>query len=111
MEAQQLDLSLFEPGSRLCHLTILPFKRRNCTPKSLERKEVFNSQVTEVGGPVGPFTELNGKQPFERIVLGIHEKFPNQPSPQEDRIILSVPSALHSHKPPLNGKLIKWTCL
>jgi hypothetical protein len=53
------------------------------------------------------FSEPPGKQPFEQIVFG-YRKGGNrkQPLPEPDRVIVSVPSAVHSHKPPLSGEHI-----
>ncbi|CAH1396265.1 unnamed protein product [Nezara viridula] len=61
-------------------------------------------EVTESGEPVCSFTNSNGKKPYERIIFGASQKrhFKN---PEESKYFLSVPSALHSHKPPLTDIL------
>lgn len=41
------------------------------------------------------------KQPYERVIIGKVGEFEDIPS---DFLVMSVPSALHSHKPPLLGK-------
>lgn len=51
--------------------------------------------------PICDFGTGSKKQPYERIILG---KVGDISLP-EDYLIASVPSALHSHKPPLLGKL------
>lgn len=51
--------------------------------------------------PVCPFGTGYMKQPFERIMIG---RVGDVEVP-ENQLIVSVPSALHSHKPPLLGKL------
>ena len=52
-----------------------------------------------------PFSPPPGKQPFEQIVFGCRKGGKKlQPLPEENKLIISVPSAIHSHKPPLKGK-------
>lgn len=63
--------------------------------------------MTTSGEPVCPFAPPNGKQPFEQVVLACknscnYEKL----NALNGKIIVSVPSALHSHKPPLEGIFI-----
>lgn len=48
-----------------------------------------------------PFAPPNGKQPFEQIVLA--RKSCEKVDSLDGKIVISVPSALHSHKPPLEG--------
>ncbi|KAL0869777.1 hypothetical protein ABMA27_006002 [Loxostege sticticalis] len=48
--------------------------------------------------PIYPFSTVCKKQPYERIIIG---KVGNVKDIPEEKIIISVPSALHSHKPPL----------
>lgn len=43
------------------------------------------------------------KQPYERLILGKTGNIMNVP---ENHLVVSVPSALHSHKPPLLGKFL-----
>jgi hypothetical protein len=52
------------------------------------------------------FSEPPGKQPFEQIVFGYKSGGNRmQPLPKPDNVIISIPSAIHSHKPPLSGKM------
>nr|XP_014273442.1 methyltransferase-like protein 4 isoform X2 [Halyomorpha halys] len=60
----------------------------------------FWIKVTDSGEPVCSFTNSNGKRPYERIIFGASQKRRFQ-NPEEFKCFLSVPSALHSHKPPL----------
>ncbi|XP_013187493.2 N(6)-adenine-specific methyltransferase METTL4 [Amyelois transitella] len=48
--------------------------------------------------PICAFTEGCKKQPYERIILGRVGEVADLP---DSHLIVSVPSALHSHKPPL----------
>ncbi|KAG8236409.1 hypothetical protein J437_LFUL012830 [Ladona fulva] len=71
----------------------------------------FWVKVTKYGDPVCHFNPPPGRQPFEQIVFGkrlsnkIHED--DEKIPWEDgKVIASVPSAIHSHKPPLSGTII-----
>ena len=59
-------------------------------------------QVTESGEPVCSFTNSNGKKPFERIIFGDRPDRAVK-NPEEFKCILSVPIAIHSHKPPITG--------
>jgi hypothetical protein len=53
------------------------------------------------------FSEPPGKQPFEQIVFGYKSGGKRrQPLPEPDRVVISVPSAIHSHKPPLSGEMV-----
>ncbi|XP_021936131.1 methyltransferase-like protein 4 isoform X2 [Zootermopsis nevadensis] len=66
----------------------------------------FWLKVTRGGEPVCQFSEPPGKQPFEQIVFGYKKGGKRkQPLPEPGRVILSVPSAIHSHKPPLSDVL------
>lgn len=51
--------------------------------------------------PLCGFGTGSKKQPYERIILGRVGDINNVPDCQ---LVVSVPSALHSHKPPLLGK-------
>ncbi|XP_060524520.1 N(6)-adenine-specific methyltransferase METTL4 isoform X2 [Cylas formicarius] len=55
-------------------------------------------KVTKSGETVCDFSKPNGKQPFERIIIGSR----NNCLPKEKKLIVSVPSAIHSHKPILH---------
>ncbi|XP_077293971.1 methyltransferase like 4 [Arctopsyche grandis] len=65
----------------------------------------FWIKITNNGDPVCPFTKTNGKQPYERVIIGIKDPDPQRSLPPDCMIFASVPSALHSHKPPLNDLL------
>lgn len=56
-------------------------------------------KITTSGIPVCEFAEFPRKQPFEQIIIasGSSVHIPT------DKLVVSVPSALHSHKPPLIG--------
>jgi len=61
-------------------------------------------QVTKSGDPIVPFNSGNLKQPYETIIIG--RRKPETPSEvHEDlkcsKVIISIPSSIHSHKPPL----------
>ncbi|KAL3278363.1 hypothetical protein HHI36_013692 [Cryptolaemus montrouzieri] len=61
-------------------------------------------KVTQSGEVICSFSPPPGKQPFEQIIFGCRNsrKFRNPPNA---KIVVSVPSALHSHKPPLSELL------
>lgn len=63
-------------------------------------------QVTKYGKPVCDFSETCKKQPFERIIFGFKKNCCG-PSPklEKEKVILSIPSSVHSHKPPLSELL------
>ena len=43
-----------------------------------------------------------GKQPFERVIFGKKFNFDRKiPQPEKNKVFMSIPSAIHSHKPPL----------
>nr|XP_018897706.1 PREDICTED: methyltransferase-like protein 4 [Bemisia tabaci] len=59
-------------------------------------------KVTKSGDPVCPFSEPCQKQPFERIIIASRSQdLKSKFAALDKRLILSVPSAIHSHKPPL----------
>ncbi|KAI4466635.1 n6-adenosine-methyltransferase [Holotrichia oblita] len=64
-------------------------------------------KVTIAGEPICNFSEPPGKQPFEQIVFAARDRdiFVDIP---DERLVVSVPSALHSHKPPLEKLLQKF---
>lgn len=64
----------------------------------------FWVKVTKNGDPICNFSEPPGKQPFEQIVFGCRLKERLNEFP-DGKLVVSVPSALHSHKPPLVGQL------
>lgn len=63
-------------------------------------------QVTTGGQTICDFSFSSGKQPFELLIIGssvdIASKIPN------NKLIISVPSAIHSHKPPIIGNDCKY---
>lgn len=62
----------------------------------------FWIKITRSGEPVCQFSEPPGKQPYERIIFGSREERKGRyHQPEENKCIVSVPSAIHSHKPPL----------
>ncbi|XP_022248183.1 methyltransferase-like protein 4 isoform X2 [Limulus polyphemus] len=65
-------------------------------------------KVTQKGEPVYPFGNPH-KKPFENLIIGrflvdSHDMGSFQPV-EEDKVLVSVPSAVHSHKPPLSEVL------
>lgn len=63
----------------------------------------FWLKVTASGEPICSFAKPPGKQPFERVFIGCsakHSKLAELES-SNDSLIVSIPSSLHSHKPPL----------
>ncbi|KAI4478900.1 PREDICTED: methyltransferase-like protein 4 [Polistes canadensis] len=56
-------------------------------------------KVTQMGNTICNFTSTPGKQPYELIILGCASDI-NVNIP-DGKLIISVPSAVHSHKPPL----------
>ncbi|CAH0559498.1 unnamed protein product [Brassicogethes aeneus] len=56
-------------------------------------------KITRFGEPICSFSKPPGKQPFEQIIIGGR----NIDFPQDfnKKVIVSIPSAIHSHKPPL----------
>lgn len=54
------------------------------------------------GDVVCDFNETHGKQPYELLIIGTSE-FNSKIDIPNEKLIVSVPSAMHSHKPPLNG--------
>lgn len=66
----------------------------------------FWVKVTNSGDPICAFADLPKKQPYERILFAYNKKRkPFLPLPEDGKIIISVPSAIHSHKPPLSDIL------
>lgn len=58
----------------------------------------FWIKITKNGEPVCDFSEPPGKQPYEKIILASRIPLPRL---QGEKLVLSIPSAIHSHKPPL----------
>lgn len=66
-------------------------------------------QVTNCGEFVCDFSPPPGKQPYELIIFGRKINSDSKlKNPAENKLIASVPSSVHSHKPPLIGKHIIW---
>lgn len=63
-------------------------------------------KVTRTGRPVCQFREPLQKQPFERLFVACHADSDVQrfDGLREPRFLFSVPSAVHSHKPPVIGE-------
>ncbi|XP_031779278.1 N(6)-adenine-specific DNA methyltransferase METTL4 isoform X2 [Nasonia vitripennis] len=64
-------------------------------------------KITQNGEMICNFNEVHGKQPYELLIFGTTDtklifKIPDQ------KIVISVPSAVHSHKPPLTDFKICW---
>ncbi|XP_052123468.1 N(6)-adenine-specific methyltransferase METTL4 isoform X2 [Frankliniella occidentalis] len=59
-------------------------------------------KVTLSGQPVCPFSEPPGKQPFEQLIFAVRpDEVKLFPTPPDGKIFMSVPSSIHSHKPPI----------
>uniref|UniRef100_A0A182YM83 Uncharacterized protein n=1 Tax=Anopheles stephensi TaxID=30069 RepID=A0A182YM83_ANOST len=58
-------------------------------------------KVTSAGQPVCKFNEPQQKQPYERLFIGLPAGSTMAKSIPRERFLYSVPSAIHSHKPPL----------
>uniref|UniRef100_A0A182NGS3 Methyltransferase-like protein 4 n=1 Tax=Anopheles dirus TaxID=7168 RepID=A0A182NGS3_9DIPT len=58
-------------------------------------------KVTSAGQPVCKFNEPQQKQPYERIFIGAPAGSVMTKTFPRERFLYSVPSAMHSHKPPL----------
>lgn len=56
-------------------------------------------KITLKGESVCPFSLPPGKQPYEKIVFGYRGNL--RSLPLDSKLVVSVPSAIHSHKPPL----------
>lgn len=75
----------------------------------LDTNKIINKlqllQVTQTGDTVCNINSALGKQPFELLILGSVSKKSEIDIP-DGKLLVSVPSAIHSHKPPLTGVLI-----
>lgn len=58
--------------------------------------------MTKAGNTICNFNSTLGKQPFELLILGSAVK-ENKVNIPDSKLMVSVPSAVHSHKPPLIG--------
>ncbi|XP_058805171.1 N(6)-adenine-specific methyltransferase METTL4 isoform X2 [Phymastichus coffea] len=64
----------------------------------------FWLKITQNGYPICDFNDSHGKQPYEQIIFGSTASNKNQNIPDK-KILISIPSAAHSHKPPLTEVL------
>lgn len=60
--------------------------------------------MTKSGDTICDFGLPLKKQPFERVFIACHNKTTQYDNIPNEKFIFSIPSAIHSHKPPLNGK-------
>ncbi|KAF5307138.1 hypothetical protein FQR65_LT00654 [Abscondita terminalis] len=58
-------------------------------------------KITTSGDTICNFSDPPGKQPFEQIVIGVKHNSNKALLNLNGKLVVSVPSALHSHKPPL----------
>ncbi|PSN46164.1 hypothetical protein C0J52_20929 [Blattella germanica] len=81
----------------------------NLLKKKYKKRKIITPDMTDVtheGKPVCHFSPPPGKQPFEQIVFGRRKGGKrDQPLPEANKLLVSVPSAIHSHKPPLTDLL------
>ncbi|KAL0278523.1 UNVERIFIED_CONTAM: hypothetical protein PYX00_000329 [Menopon gallinae] len=62
----------------------------------------FWLKITKDGKPICAFSEPHGKHPYERIMFGVKQNSVRQYSnPENNKVFMSAPSAIHSHKPPV----------
>lgn len=59
----------------------------------------FWVKITQTGETVCEFSVPPGKQPYEKIIFGCKRTL--LPLPEDGKLVVSIPSAIHSHKPPL----------
>lgn len=60
--------------------------------------------MTKSGETICDFSYSSVKQPFEFLIFGCLNENLSTKIPDK-KIIMSVPSAIHSHKPPIVGEL------
>lgn len=60
--------------------------------------------MTQAGDTICNFNSAPGKQPYELLILGSALEKDKMDIP-DGRLMISVPSAVHSHKPPLTGMI------
>lgn len=60
--------------------------------------------MTQAGDTICNFNSAPGKQPYELLILGSALQ-KNKVDIPDGRLMISVPSAVHSHKPPLTGTI------
>lgn len=61
-------------------------------------------QITKFGEPICEFGSPLKKQPFERLFIACPTEMSHTINIPEENFLYSVPSAIHSHKPPLEGR-------
>ncbi|XP_057663277.1 N(6)-adenine-specific methyltransferase METTL4 [Diorhabda carinulata] len=64
-------------------------------------------KITKTGEPICNFSHPPGKQPYEKIIFA-KRKTNKTNFPVDGKILVSIPSVLHSHKPPLMEILEKY---
>ena len=64
--------------------------------------------MTQAGDTICNFNSAPGKQPYELLILGSALEKDHKVNIPDSRLMISVPSAVHSHKPPLTGANIKF---
>lgn len=62
-------------------------------------------QITKFGEPICEFGSPLKKQPFERLFIACPAEMSRTINIPAENFIYSVPSAIHSHKPPLEGRI------
>lgn len=84
---------------------IQSFKTEICTRWKLKLLSTWFWMKIDANGEL--FNEFNGnKRPYERIFIATNRENCNKLEKlQEDLLIFSQPSAIHSHKPPLIGEI------
>lgn len=65
-------------------------------------------KVTKGGEPVTPFAASHGKRPYERLLIASNCEKDKDTIP-DGLVICSVPSGIHSHKPPLDELLKRFS--
>lgn len=69
----------------------------------LNSRIYFQFQITKYGRTICEFDLPLKKQPFERIFIACHNESIQDFKIPDEKLIFSIPSAIHSHKPPLHG--------
>ncbi|XP_055321056.1 DNA N6-methyl methyltransferase [Sitodiplosis mosellana] len=65
-------------------------------------------KITKYGEPICDFDLPLKKQPFERLFIACHKDNTHDFNIPNERMIFSVPSSIHSHKPPLQDLFIPY---
>lgn len=72
-------------------------------PKCFQFFFFVSIQITKYGETICDFDLPLKKQPFERIFIACHIDSMHEFNIPDEKLLFSVPSAIHSHKPPLHG--------